>query len=230
MRWRFTTSSAARWLADLPVGLLHGAWTSHDKQAGESRLRWRRHRCARANHGGGMGVDVPEASGDGGLSMPRFFGLAQLHPLRGRVGRVLRVSSHCLDQMTCPKFLMARQRPGAVGAPPPTALRSCPRLELCVCAVLVGCLPHVRPVCRIWPWPASRRVTARCLRARPARWQGDPGGPTLELGVHRACPPALRRHRSPGRRPPCLNLTSSSARTRQADPCHVWSRFAIRRQ
>jgi ATP-dependent DNA helicase RecG len=92
---------------DLPVGLLHGRLSSAEKQAAI---------CAFA--GGGtqvlvsttvveVGVDVPEASVMVIEHADRF-GLAQLHQLRGRVGRGA-AASHCL-LINDSSNVLARQR------------------------------------------------------------------------------------------------------------------------
>ena len=81
-------------LADLRVGLLHGRMDSHDKQAAITAFAGGATDVLVSTTVVEVGVDVPEASVMVIEHADRF-GLAQLHQLRGRVGRGAAVS-HCL--------------------------------------------------------------------------------------------------------------------------------------
>lgn len=80
--------------ADLRVGLLHGRMDSHDKQAAITAFADGATDVLVSTTVVEVGVDVPEASVMVIEHADRF-GLAQLHQLRGRVGRGAAVS-HCL--------------------------------------------------------------------------------------------------------------------------------------
>jgi ATP-dependent DNA helicase RecG len=90
-------------LKGLSVGLLHGGMRSGDKDATLREFRSGAHRALVATTVIEVGVDVPNASIMVVQHAERF-GLAQLHQLRGRVGRGVRDSS-------C--FLVSHTRRGA---------------------------------------------------------------------------------------------------------------------
>jgi len=80
--------------ADLQVGLLHGRMASADKQAAIAAFAAGHTQVLVSTTVVEVGVDVPEASVMVVEHAERF-GLAQLHQLRGRVGRGA-AASHCL--------------------------------------------------------------------------------------------------------------------------------------
>jgi ATP-dependent DNA helicase RecG len=80
--------------ADLQVGLLHGRMASADKQAAIAAFAAGQTQVLVSTTVVEVGVDVPEASVMVVEHAERF-GLAQLHQLRGRVGRGA-AASHCL--------------------------------------------------------------------------------------------------------------------------------------
>jgi ATP-dependent DNA helicase RecG len=80
-------------LAHLRVGLLHGRMSSADKEQTMTAFRERRLDVLVATTVIEVGVDVPNATVMVILDASRF-GIAQLHQLRGRVGRGAHVS-HC---------------------------------------------------------------------------------------------------------------------------------------
>ncbi|MEB3335454.1 MAG: ATP-dependent DNA helicase RecG [Cyanobacteriota bacterium] len=93
--------------ADLTVGLLHGRLSSEDKQRALGAFATGASQILVSTTVVEVGVDVPEASVMV-IEHAERFGLAQLHQLRGRVGRGA-AASHCLliNGSTNP---LARQR------------------------------------------------------------------------------------------------------------------------
>ena len=85
---------SAEVFADLQVGLLHGRMASADKQAAIGAFAAGHTQVLVSTTVVEVGVDVPEASVMVVEHAERF-GLAQLHQLRGRVGRGA-AASHCL--------------------------------------------------------------------------------------------------------------------------------------
>ena len=81
-------------LADLRVGLLHGRMASAEKQAAIRAFASGQTQVLVSTTVVEVGVDVPEASVMV-IEHAERFGLAQLHQLRGRVGRGA-AASHCL--------------------------------------------------------------------------------------------------------------------------------------
>ncbi|SBO42337.1 ATP-dependent DNA helicase RecG [Cyanobium sp. NIES-981] len=92
---------------DLAVGLLHGRLASADKQAALAAFATGRSQVLVSTTVVEVGVDVPEASVMVVEHAERF-GLAQLHQLRGRVGRGA-AASHCL-LVNHSRQALARQR------------------------------------------------------------------------------------------------------------------------
>ncbi len=85
---------AAEVFADLRVGLLHGRLSSEEKQAAIGAFARGESQVLVSTTVVEVGVDVPEASVMV-IDHAERFGLAQLHQLRGRVGRGA-AASHCL--------------------------------------------------------------------------------------------------------------------------------------
>ncbi len=85
---------AAEVFPDLAVGLLHGRLSSVDKQAVLTEFASGKTQVLVSTTVVEVGVDVPEASVMV-IDHAERFGLAQLHQLRGRVGRGA-AASHCL--------------------------------------------------------------------------------------------------------------------------------------
>jgi ATP-dependent DNA helicase RecG len=92
---------------DLPVGLLHGRLSSADKQAAIGAFASGATQVLVSTTVVEVGVDVPEASVMV-IEHAERFGLAQLHQLRGRVGRGA-AASHCL-LINDSSNVLARQR------------------------------------------------------------------------------------------------------------------------
>ena len=92
---------------DLPVGLLHGRLSSADKQAAIGAFASGANQVLVSTTVVEVGVDVPEASVMV-IEHAERFGLAQLHQLRGRVGRGA-AASHCL-LINDSSNVLARQR------------------------------------------------------------------------------------------------------------------------
>ena len=92
---------------DLPVGLLHGRLSSADKQAAIGAFAGGATQVLVSTTVVEVGVDVPEASVMV-IEHAERFGLAQLHQLRGRVGRGA-AASHCL-LINDSSNVLARQR------------------------------------------------------------------------------------------------------------------------
>jgi len=92
---------------DLAVGLLHGRLSSADKQAAISAFASGETQVLVSTTVVEVGVDVPEASVMV-IEHAERFGLAQLHQLRGRVGRGA-AASHCL-LINDSSNVLARQR------------------------------------------------------------------------------------------------------------------------
>lgn len=82
-------------LAGLRLALLHGRMAANEKQAIMARFRARECDVLVATTVIEVGVDVPNATVMVVLDADRF-GIAQLHQLRGRVGRAAGLSSHCV--------------------------------------------------------------------------------------------------------------------------------------
>jgi ATP-dependent DNA helicase RecG len=85
---------AAGPLAGIPVGLLHGRMAGEEKRAVVEGFRRGAIRVLVATTVVEVGVDIPEADVMV-IQSPGRFGLAQLHQLRGRVGRRGQ-EAHCL--------------------------------------------------------------------------------------------------------------------------------------
>lgn len=83
----------ARW-PDLPVGLVHGRQKPEDRDLVMQRFRRNEVRVLVATTVIEVGIDVPNAT-IMVIEHPERFGLAQLHQLRGRVGRG-EGESHCI--------------------------------------------------------------------------------------------------------------------------------------
>ena len=102
----FDTLSAA--LSGMRIGLVHGRMKAADKQAVMQAFKSGEMQLLVATTVIEVGVDVPNAS----LMIienPERLGLAQLHQLRGRVGRGSQVS-HCLLLYRAPLTVAARER------------------------------------------------------------------------------------------------------------------------
>ena len=95
-------------LPQLQVGLLHGRMKATDKQAVMARFKAGQLQLLVATTVIEVGVDVPNASLMVIENAERL-GLAQLHQLRGRVGRGAQASS-CVLLFKPPLSMMARQR------------------------------------------------------------------------------------------------------------------------
>ena len=95
-------------LPQLQVGLLHGRMKAADKQAVMARFKAGQLQLLVATTVIEVGVDVPNASLMVIENAERL-GLAQLHQLRGRVGRGAQASS-CVLLFKPPLSMMARQR------------------------------------------------------------------------------------------------------------------------
>jgi ATP-dependent DNA helicase RecG len=96
--WIDATTTAARLaveLAPLRVGLCHGRMPFAEREAAMSKLRSGELQVLVATTVIEVGVDVPQARVMVVEDADRF-GLAQLHQLRGRVGRAPGAASHCL--------------------------------------------------------------------------------------------------------------------------------------
>lgn len=97
-------------LPDVEVGLVHGRMPAADKTAVMDAFKQGQIHLLVATTVIEVGVDVPNAS----LMIienPERLGLAQLHQLRGRVGRGVR-ASHCLLMYQDPLSLAGKQRLG----------------------------------------------------------------------------------------------------------------------
>lgn len=95
-------------LGDIPVGLVHGRMKPKDKEAVMSAFKAGEYRLLVATTVIEVGVDVPNAS----LMIienPERLGLAQLHQLRGRVGRGS-AESHCVLLYQAPLGQHSRTR------------------------------------------------------------------------------------------------------------------------
>ena len=103
-----TADDLARALAELQVGLIHGRMKPQDKTAAMDRFKSGETHLLVATTVIEVGVDVPNAS----LMIidnPERLGLAQLHQLRGRVGRGSQ-HSHCLLLYGTPLSVTAQKR------------------------------------------------------------------------------------------------------------------------
>src|SRR5690554_198671 len=97
-------------LPDIAVGLIHGRMSAADKTTVMEAFKQGHLQLLVATTVIEVGVDVPNAS----LMIienPERLGLAQLHQLRGRVGRGVR-ASHCLLMYQSPLSLAGKQRLG----------------------------------------------------------------------------------------------------------------------
>jgi ATP-dependent DNA helicase RecG len=145
------------------IGLVHGQMPAAEKDAAMGAFARGDIRLLVATTVIEVGVDVPEA-GVMVIEHAERFGLAQLHQLRGRVGRGARRSS-CLLLYGQPLGAAARARlrgcRSCGGAR--TALRS-PR-RICGCAARASCSAAGRAACRRCCWPISPR-TPTCWRRR----------------------------------------------------------------
>ena len=95
-------------LADLPLGLVHGRMKARDKEAVMSEFKAGALHLLVATTVIEVGVDIPNAT----LMIienPERLGLAQLHQLRGRVGRG-REASHCVLLYQSPLGRQSRAR------------------------------------------------------------------------------------------------------------------------
>ncbi len=92
----------------IPVGLVHGRLKPDEKDAALEDFRMGRTRVLVATTVIEVGVDVPEAT-IMVIERAEGFGLAQLHQLRGRVGRADK-PSYCLLLYRAPLGEIARQR------------------------------------------------------------------------------------------------------------------------
>ncbi|HET8815998.1 MAG TPA: ATP-dependent DNA helicase RecG [Pseudidiomarina sp.] len=107
-----TASQLAEALPDLRIGLVHGRLKSADKEAVMNAFKGHELDLLVATTVIEVGVDVPNAS----LMIienPERLGLAQLHQLRGRVGRGA-VASHCVLLYHAPLSKTATQRLGVL--------------------------------------------------------------------------------------------------------------------
>lgn len=95
-------------LSDLAIGLIHGRMKSRDKTAVMDAFKGGLLQLLVATTVIEVGVDVPNASLMV-IENPERLGLAQLHQLRGRVGRGA-VASHCLLLYQSPLSQVAKQR------------------------------------------------------------------------------------------------------------------------
>ena len=98
-----TTQRLAKRLPDYSVGMIHGKLSSEAKRRALERFRSGEDQVLVATTVIEVGVDVPSAAVMMVINAERF-GLAQLHQLRGRVGRSASTPAHCL--------LMAGRRVG----------------------------------------------------------------------------------------------------------------------
>ena len=173
-------------LAGLRVGLLHGQMAPAAREEAMAQFRAGEMQVLVATTVIEVGVDVPEATVMVIESADRF-GIAQLHQLRGRVGRGgSRAGASCSAR----REDGLRERLAAVAARP-TASRW-PR-RTCACAARGRC------------WVPARRGRATCGWPRcPIRGPAPPHrGPAGGRGHRRGGPPT-EAHRGPGRRDPAV--------------------------
>jgi len=95
-------------LPELKIGLVHGRMKPRDKELVMAQFKAREHDLLVATTVIEVGVDVPNASLMV-IENPERFGLAQLHQLRGRVGRGA-VESHCVLLYQSPLSAHAKER------------------------------------------------------------------------------------------------------------------------
>ena len=142
------------------VGLVHGRMAGADKDRAMRDFACGKVRLLVATTVIEVGVDVP-AAGVMVIEHAERFGLAQLHQLRGRVGRGARASS-CLLLYGEP-LTAARARGSKCCARPTTAFAS-PR-RTCGCAARERCSARARAGCPRCAWP-TWRLMPTCSRRR----------------------------------------------------------------
>ena len=150
-------------LAPLRVGMVHGRMKAADRDAEMARFRDGELDVLVGTTVVEVGVDVPEATMMVIEGADRF-GLAQLHQLRGRVGRGTAESRSACSSRTRPT---RRPRPGSRRSPR-SATASSSRRRTSSCAARATCSGSSRAACRGCGSRRSRTATTSRSRSAPA--------------------------------------------------------------